>query len=228
MNAPNPDPEAAVAALVDELTRARDAITSLLGVTPSGVRAVEIADGRRAHLAAVPPDGVACLIGGRIARSRRDVRQIVTAGLVWEHVEHSIDPERLAYLNRAAARAIAALGDDAAVVDSLGALIEAVDALGGWRTDPLRARASFPEVDRGALLQDRAWRAYGAFVWASEPLAHRQDDLPVEVVSALRVLEEAAGRAGVTERLAEQMGQVVRACDDAAPEIVDRHVTPLE
>ena len=143
-------------------------------------------------------------------------------------IEQAIDPERLEYLNGAAARAIAAVGDDAGVSDALGALIEAVDALGAWRADPLRARASLPEVDRGAVLQDRAWRAYGAFVRASEPLAHRQDQLAPDVVSALRVLEEAAGRAGVTERLAERMGQVVRACDDAAPEIVDRHVTPLE
>lgn len=210
-----------------QLTEARERLAELLGVEPSGVRAVEITEGRRAYLAAVGGDGVACLVGGELATSRADVEQVATAGLLWEFVEETVDPERLDYLLGAAARALAALADHRRVSDAVGALVDAVHELRAWRIDPLRARASLPDVDRGAALQERAWNAYGVFVRASEPLVARQDALDPGLVSALRVLEEAAARAGVIERLTDAIGQAIRACGDAAPELADRHVTPL-
>lgn len=223
---PTPDhPD--VAALVAELTDAAAAVEALTGAPPAGVRAVEITPGRSVHVCAVPPDGVALLVDGRLATRRRDVHQALTAVLVGEHLLQVIDPEALEYLMEAGGRAIVALDGEPEVADAIAAVLHAVHGLVAWRQDPLRERTSLPDVDYGAALQERAWRAYGAFVRRSDALAQAQDALTPELVSALRVWEEAAGRAGVTERLADGMGQVMKACDDAAAELVDRHVTPL-
>lgn len=223
---PTPDhPD--VVALVAELTDAADAVEAQTGTRPEGVRAVEISPGMSVYVCAVTPDGLACLVDGRLATRRRDVRQAVTAALVGEHLMHVLDPEALTYLMEAGGRAIVALDGEPEVADSIAAVLHAVDRLLAWRLDPVRERTSLPDVDRGAALQEHAWRAYGGFVRGSDALARSQDALAPDLVSALRVWEEAAGRAGITERLAEGMGQVMKACDDAADELVDRHVTPL-
>ncbi|HWH14489.1 MAG TPA: hypothetical protein VNT51_07070 [Miltoncostaeaceae bacterium] len=220
--------EAALEELLAGLVAASAATEREAGVAAEGVRAVELAPGRMRYLCALPGPAFLCVDeGGRPLTEEREVHQAAVASLAFEHLEGMVDVSRLDELSAAAARVLAAVTEPPEVPAAVAAVAEAGRALAAWRASPLRAVASVPELDRASALQERAYRAYGAFVHTSDPLAARQQDLPAETVAALRGFEEAAARAGITERLAERLGQVVVSCDEGAAEIVAAHVTPL-
>lgn len=113
----------------------------------------------------------------------------------------------------------------------VAAALEAVAAraleLAAWREEPRRVVASVPALDDAILLQERLMLAYGRFVHASEPLVAVQDTLPGEAVEALRAVEEAAGRAGAGERLADRLAAAMPECDEGAGQVVAVHLTRL-
>jgi len=221
--------ETALEELLAGLVAASAAAARLCAAEPDGVRAVEVAPGRRRFLCALPGPGFLCLDeAGTPLTSAREVHQIAAASLAFEHVEGIVDVDRVDDLLAAAGRLLAVVTEPPAMLAAVAAVAEAARALAAWRASPLRAVASVPELDRVARIQEPAYRAYGAFVTASDPLVEAQDRLAPEVVAALSRFEEAAGAAGVTERLADRIGQVVSSCDEGADEIVAAHLAPLQ
>lgn len=222
-----PELERAIGDLVGRLQGAHDEAARHAGRAPLGVRAVEVVPGSLRFLCAFEGPGFLCLVDGTPARAARTVRETATAGLTWEHVESLVDADRLSELAVAAGRVLALTSEPPRMVGAVEELVEALRPLSAWRLNPLRACASVPQLDIAAALQDRAHRAFGMFVAASDHLVEAQDTLGPDLVAALRGFEEAAGRAGVGERLADVIGGLVPACDRAADEVVATHLTPL-
>lgn len=220
--------DAALQALVDDLGAAREAAGAIAGRPPLGLRAVELADDRRAYLCAFEGPAFLCLDGDlRPEASARAARQVATAGLLWEQAEGLVDAERLRELAGAVGRALAMGVEGAGVEDALGEVAELALALAAWREEPRRAVASLPDLDAGVARQERLLIGYGRFVAASEPLAADQDRLAPDLVQALRSVEEAAARAGAGERLAVRLADAMPGCDEGAGEIVAAHLTRL-
>ncbi|MDX6554645.1 MAG: hypothetical protein QOD86_840 [Miltoncostaeaceae bacterium] len=220
--------DAALQALVDDLGAAREAAGALAGRLPLGLRAVELAEGRRAYLCAFEGPGFLCLRGDLRAETReRAAHQVATASLLWEQAEGMVDAERLRELAGAIGRALAMGVEGPGVEHALGDVAELALALAVWRDDPRRAVASLADLDAGVAHQERLLTGYGRFVAASEPLAADQDRLAPELVQALRGVEEAAVRAGAVDRLAVRLADAMPGCDEGAGEIVAAHLTRL-
>lgn len=215
-------------ALVEGLGRARDAAGDLAGRPPLGVRAVEPSAGRRVYVAAFEGPAFLCL--GPDLRAEDDLRrarEASSASLLWEHVEALVDADDLRALAAAVARALAVGEDPHGIMAILQTVAARALELAAWRDEPVRALASVPDLDRAVVLQERMVGSYARFVRASEPLVERQDELSDELVAALRGLEEAAGRAGAGERLAERLAAAMPACEEGADMMVQAHLTRL-
>jgi hypothetical protein len=220
--------DVALQALVDELGAAREAAGAIAGRAPLGLRAVELADDRRAYLCAFEGPAFLCLDAElRPEASARAARQVATAGLLWEQAEGLVDAGLLRELAGAIGRALAMGVEGAGVGDALGEVAELALALAAWREEPRRAVASLPDLDAGVARQERLLIGYGRFVAASEPLAADQDRLAPDLVQALRGVEEAAVRAGAVDRLAVRLADAMPGCDEGAGEIVAAHLTRL-
>lgn len=215
-------------ALVTELTQAAEAASGAAGRPPIGVRAVEPLDGRRWYLAAFAGPRFLCLDQALATEGeRRRVHAAASAGLLVEAVEALLPPDDLRYFSEAGARLIALDAPTPGLDAALQRTGQDALALLAWREDPRREVASVAAVDVGVALQERMFTSYGCYVSASEPLVARQDELEPDLVSALRVYEEAAGRAGAGEKLASRLGDVMMDCEEGAEEVVAAHLTPL-
>jgi hypothetical protein len=220
--------DAALQALVDDLGAARAAAAGLAGRPPLGLRAVELAEGRRAYLCAFEGPGFLCLRADlRAEPSARAAHQVAAASLLWEQAEGMVDAERLRELAGAVGRALAMGVEGPGVEDALADVAELALALAAWRDEPRRAVASLPDLDAGVARQERLLTGYGRFVAATEPLAADQDRLAPELVQALRGVEEAAARAGAVDRLAVRLADAMPGCDEGAGEIIAAHLTRL-
>jgi hypothetical protein len=227
---PADDHEAWLATLARELEAARETAGRLAaGHAPLGLRAVEPVPGRRWYLCAFEGPGFLCLDAGLgPERSGERVREVAAAGLVVEHAEGLLDAEARDYLAGASGRLLTLDHGAATLAEPVAEVGERALDLARWRLAPQREVASVPALDAAIRLHDRLTAAYGAFVAASEPLVSRQDALAPELVSALRVFEEAAGRAGVGEPLAKRLGAALPDCQEGAAQVLDAHLTPVE
>lgn len=216
-----------VESLVADLGRAWGAAEGLAGRAPVGVRAVEPAVGRRSYLAAFD-EGVFLCLGGDLAAERdaAQVREVAACVLLVEHAESLVDVAELELVASLAARLVGLL-DDRPILDALAAVGQASIDLAAWRTAPERALASLPELEHGIRRHDRVREGFARFVEATEPLVMRQDELPDEVVAALRDLEQAAGRAGLDRPLAAAAAEAMAAIDAGAQEMVAGHLTRM-
>jgi hypothetical protein len=214
--------------LVQLLGSAREAATEVAGEPPLGVRAVEPAAGRRGYLCAFDGPRFLCL-DARLAPERdlRRARQAASAGLLWEHVETLVDAAALQDLAEAIGRLLAQGGDPPAVTATLEVVAARALELLAWREDPVRALASLPDTDTACRIQERLVGAYRRFVRASEPLVEVQDTLPAPLLQSLVAVEEAAGRAGAAERLAEALARAMPDCEEGAEQMMASHVTRL-
>jgi hypothetical protein len=221
--------EAALEGLVARLEAARISALQQAGRAPLGLREVELAMGTRTYLCAFAGPAFLCLTDeGRPAVDAHIVHRTATVSLVWEQLEAEVDLSRLGEVSEAAARVLAVTSEPAVMSDAIGATAEHARAIAQWRASPLRAVASLTQVDVLFALQERATRTYAQFVRASEPLVAQQDRLTPELVAALAGFERTAIAAGLGTRLADRLGAVVSACDQAAAEIVAAHLTPLD
>lgn len=217
-----------LAGLVDRLIAARDAAAGLAGREPLGVRAVEPAAGRRSYLAAFEGPAFLCLTSGLGAEvDERRAREAASASLLWETVEILVDSAALRDLARAVGRFLALGGDPVEVSETLEVVAARALDLAAWREEPVRALASLPALDDAVALHERLVGAYARFVRASEPLVAAQDTLTPEVIAALREVEEAAGRAGAAERLADRLAGAMPGCEDGADQMMAAHLTRL-
>lgn len=215
-------------ALLSQLTAAHAAATEHLGIAPLGLRAVEVTSGGRDYLCAFDGPVFLCLGAGLAPEPlARRVEQVASASLVWEQLEALIDADRLQDLVAAGARVLAVTNEPASMSEAIAMVAEHALSLAAWRAQPERALASLPQIDLACAQHERVFRSYERFVSATEGLVAAQDELPPDLVAALRSFEEAAGRAGVGERLAPRLGPVIEACHDAATQIAAAHVTPL-
>ncbi len=219
----------AATALLRQLQEAYTAAGALAHADPLGVRAVEPGPGRRAYLCAFDGPRFLCLTEDlRPERSIVRVREAASAGLLWEHLEHAVDPEALGELAQAVGRLLA-LGDDPkAVTESLERVAARALELRAWRDEPMRAVASMVAMDEGTALQERLHAAYTLYMRASEPLVETQDSLPAELVGALRTVEQSAAMARAPERLAEVLAAALPDSAEGADEVVAQHITRLE
>jgi hypothetical protein len=220
--------EAVLQELVARLTEASAVAARHAGREPLGVRAVELPPRQRAYVCAFEGPAFLCLDADmRPVGDPQVVRRAAAASLLWEQLEAVLDPDRLRAVAEAGGHVLAVMDGPPAMTFAVTTVAEEVGRLAAWRSSPMRAIASLPQMDVAATLQQRAYQAYGGFVAASEPLVARQDELPDGHVAALRGFEQAAAAAGVGERLADVIGTLMRACDDAAGEIVAGHLVPL-
>ncbi len=216
-------------ALARELTEAAEAAEAAAGREPLGIRAIEPLDGRRWYLAAFAGPAFLCLDRALTAeRDGRRVRAAASASLLVEAVEALLPPDELRYFSEAGARLIAQSAGSPHLDEALQATGQAILALLAWREDPQREVASVAAVDTAVALQERAFDAYGRYVAVSEPLVSRQDELAPDLVSALRVYEEAAGRAGVAEKLASRLADAMADCEEGAEQVAAAHLVPLD
>lgn len=215
-------------ALARELTEAAEAAEAAAGRAPLGIRAVEPLDGRRWYLAAFEGPAFLCL--DRELATERDVRRVraaASASLLVEAVEALLPPDELRYFSEAGARLIAQATDSPQLDAALQETGQAILTLLAWREDAQREVASVAAVDTAVALQERAFDAYGRYVAASETLVTRQDELAPDLVSALRVYEEAAGRAGVAEKLASRLADAMTDCEEGAEQVAAAHLVAL-
>lgn len=220
--------DAAVSDLVARLGAAQAEAAAIAGAPPLGLRAVELSAEPAHYVCAFP--GPAFLVldpGLRPLTSRHAVQRHAAASLLWEQLEALVDAGHLRELAAAGGRLLAVGVEPEAVAQAVQDTVQAVLRVAAWREGPLRAVASMTQVDVLSTLQERAHAAFVRFVAVTEPLVERQDRLGGELVAALRAFEEAAGLAGVGERLADRVGLMLPACDDGAAEIADAHLTPL-
>jgi hypothetical protein len=215
--------------LVLRLGNARASAEQHAARAPLGLREVELAMGARTYLCAFDGPGFLCLTHeGRPVTDAHVVQRTATVSLVWEQLEAEIDVSRLGEVSSAAARVLALTDEPAVMSDAIGATAEHAMAMAQWRESPLRAIASLTQIDVLFALQERANRAYGRFVQASEHLVAQQEQMTPELVATLGGFERAAITAGLGMRLADRLGAVVSACDQGAAEIVAAHLTPLD
>jgi hypothetical protein len=218
--------------LAERLGAAVDAATAAAGGrAPLGVRAVEAAPGRRGYLVAFEGPAFLCLADDLTPeRGTQRARQTASAGLLWEHAEQLVDAEALRELARAIGRLLALGGpgpDVAEAFETLERVAARAIELAAWRERPIRALARLDDLDRASRMQERLAGAYARFVRASDPLVAVQESLDAELVQRLRAVEEAAGRAGAGERLADRLARALPDCDDGADQILAAHLTRL-
>lgn len=222
-------PSDAAAALLADLQRAYAAAARHRGHEPVGVRAVEWTPAERGYLCAFEDGGFLCLEGDLApARTVHRVREIAGTGLLWEHLEERVDPERLEGVATAIARLLARDTDPPELARSLEEVAARALEMIDWRARPERALASLVELDAATALHDRLHAAYANYLRLSEPLVERQDELPGELVSALRDVEQAAGWAGLLERLADAMARAMTPATEGADQVAAAHVTRLD
>lgn len=208
-------------ALVVELTEAREAAVRIVGREPLGLRAVEPAPGQRWYLCAFDGPSFLCLdVTLRPEAEHGRIREVASGNLLIERAEGLIDSAELSYLAGAAGRLLAATAEPAEVTASLEAVAQRALEMAAWRESPQREVASVAALDTAIALHERFHRAYGHFVSVSQPLVEKQDELDPELVSGLRVFEEAAGRAGVGDSLARILGQIVEDCAEGAEQVL--------
>lgn len=214
--------------LAAELAEASAAAAAMVGRDPLGLRAVDTAGGLRRYLVAFPGPGFVCLAPDLTAEREASVaHEVAASGVMWEHLEGLLDPAALRYFVAAGGRLLA-LGDEpAAMYEALQDVGQRTLDLIGWRESPQREVASLAALDAACLLHEGVRTAYGRYVAASEPLVGRQDELAPELVSALRVYEEAAGRAGLGVPLAGRLGEAAEDSHEAADQVVALHLTAL-
>jgi hypothetical protein len=223
-----------VEALLAGLEAAAGAAAARAGRAPAGVRAVEPGPrpgGPRWYLCAFEGPAFLCLAGDLVPEPDPGrVREVVMAGLVWEHAEEMVEAGALHVL-AGVAEGLAGGGDPhlagAGAVPHLAELTIAARAFAGWREAPERALASLPQLDAAAAHHERVRRAYGGFVAATDPLVAVQDGLPGDLVQMLRALEEAAGAAGVGEALAPRIAAVIAALEEQVDEVLATHLRPF-
>jgi voltage-gated potassium channel Kch len=226
------DEEEELRELAERLAAARDAAAAAAGGRPPlGVRAVEPAPGRRGYLVAFEGPGFLCLAGDLTPeRGLARARRTASAGLLWEHAEELVDADALRELARAVGSFLARGARGPGVAESSEAL-ERVAAraieLAAWRERPIRALARVEDLDEAARLQERLAGAYARFMRASDPLVAVQETLDAELVQRLRAVEEAAGRAGAGERLADRLARALPDSDEGADQILAAHITRL-
>lgn len=221
--------ESAATELLADLQAAYAAAAALAGAEPLGLRAVEHSPGSRAYLCAFEGPRFLCLTASLEAQaSASRVREVAAAGMLWEHLEQAVDPEALGELVGAIGRLLA-LGDEPReVTESLERVAARALELKAWREEPVRAVASMLAMDAATALQERLHAAYSLYVRASEPLVGTQDTLPVELVGALRSVEQCAAMARAPERLADILGAALPDSTDSADQVVEDHITRLE
>ena len=220
--------DASLDALVAALGDARNQAEVIVGTAPAGVRAVEPARGRRWYLCAFDGPRFLCLDADfEVEQDRRRVRQAATCVLLVEHAESLLEQGEVDIL-AAAASALAAHVEAVDLRDALGALQAAAQELASWCAASERAVASLPQIEVATRLHDLARRQYERYVEGTEPLVAIQDRLADELVTSLRDLEEAAGRAGISRPLASAIAEAMQALDTGAAEMVAKHITPLE
>ncbi|MEQ8832933.1 MAG: hypothetical protein RIB67_00650 [Miltoncostaeaceae bacterium] len=214
--------------LLADLQRAYHAAAARADREPVGVRAVEWAPSERGYLCAFEDGRFLCLDTDLApAASAARAREIAGTGLLWEHLEERVDPERLEGVATAIARLLASAPEHREVAAGLERVAARVIELLEWRVRPERALASLVDLDEGTALHDRLHAAYGNYLRLSEPLVERQDELPGDLVAALRDVEQAAGWAGLLERLADAMARAMTPAAEGADQVVDAHLTPL-
>lgn len=218
----------AAAALLADLQHAYHAAASVADREPLGVRAVEWAPGSRGYLCAFEDGRFLCLDEGLapVSATHR-LREIAGTGLLWEQLEEVVDPERYERLASAIGRLLATADEPRAVVAALAQVAERAAEMSAWRTDPARNLASLVALDEATALHDRLHAAYGNYLHASEPLVERQDELDGDLVARLRDVEQAAGWAGLHERLADTMARAMAGASDGADQVLAAHLTPL-
>ena len=220
--------DASLETLVAALAEARARAERVVGRSVLGVRAVEPADGRRWYLCALNAAGVVCLDAGfAVEHDARRVHQAALCALLVEHAESLVEDGELDILARAAST-LAVHVEAAELRQALAAVGAGVQELAGWRRAPERAVASLPQLEAAIRLHDSVRGQYERYVEGTEPLVAIQDRLADELVTALRDMEEAAGRAGIVRPLAGVLAEAMQALDAGADEIVAKHVPPLE
>ena len=216
-------------ALADELTEAAAAAAAAAQREPEGIRAIEPLAGRRWYLAAFPGPGFVCLDRAlAVERRAARVREAASGGLLVEAVETLLPVDGLRYFSEAGGRLLALAPEAPGADAALQATGQATLDLLAWREDVQREVASVAALDAAVALQERVFTAYGRYVTASEPLVERQEALAPELVSALRVYEEAAGRAGAAEKLSTRLADVMADCEEGAEQVVAAHLVPLD
>lgn len=213
--------------LAAQLAAARDAAEAVAQRPSLGLRAVEPGAGRW-YLCAFEGPSFLCLTADLAPEaSERRTRDAATASLLHERLEQLVDAYLLRDLAAAVGRALARADEDAGVCETLGQVAQAALDLASWREAPERTIASIPDLDAGSRLHERLRGAYRRFVIATDPLVPHQDTLDPDRMAALRGVEEAAGRAGVGESLAQRLGATMEDCDEAAAQVVAAHLTRL-
>jgi nucleotide-binding universal stress UspA family protein len=214
--------------LVEDLGSARDRAEAIAGDHPLGVRAVEIVEGRRGYLVALPGPRFLCLDGALATEgSGRRARETARASLLAEYTESALDAALLNALVESVGRALAVGIDPPEVQEALGELAQRAIDVAEWSAAPERALASVPRLDDALALHARLLRAWERYVKVSEPLAEAQDALDDQTLAALRGIEEAAAAAGAARSLTDALAQAMSQCDAAADEILAAHVTRL-
>ncbi|MEZ5081454.1 MAG: hypothetical protein R2878_12530 [Thermoleophilia bacterium] len=219
--------DAALEALLARQQRAHAAALRVAGREPLGLRIIDLGDGNPHTLCAFAGPGFLCLRSDDTPQpDRRHVVRHAAAGLLWEHVEGLVDAARFEALATAGGR-LRALALPQDVADAVDSVVEQTIPIVHWRTSPLRAVVDMSQLDVLTARHTEANRAFSRFVSATDPLAEEQSALDAALVSALGDFERAAVDSGVTERLADVINAALVACDDAANEMADAHLTPL-
>jgi hypothetical protein len=215
-------------ALAAELGEVEKAASALVSQDALGLRAVEPIPGRRWYLCAFAGPAFLCIRRDLAPESRSaQVREVAAGSLLVERAEVIVDAAELRYLAGAAGRLLAAAGEPGDLEESIELVAHRALQIAAWRESPQREVASVAALDTAVALQEHFLTAYGRFVALSQPLVERQDELEPDVVSGLRVFEEAAGRAGIGEPLASRLGATIEDCDEGARQVVAAHLLPL-
>ncbi len=219
--------DATLAELAEHLTRAQEAAAAAAGRLPTGLRVVEPAPGHRWVLCAFDGPAFLCLDEKHQAeQSEEAVRRAAICALLVEQVESLVDAEELTL--------VAGICDRVASSDREGSLGEVLrDVARGareleqWRRAPGRVVAAVAEIDHGVACHERVRRHYERFLELSEPLVAVQDTLPGDLVDALRDLDAAASRAGLTTALPVAVAGAFEGVEAGADEMIAAHLTPL-
>jgi hypothetical protein len=215
-------------ALAAELGQVEQAVRSLSDRSLLGLRAVEPLLGQRWYLCAFDGPSFLCLKRDlSVEKNSKQVREVAAGSLLVERAEAIIDAAEIKYLASAAGRLLAAAGEPGDLEESIELVAHRALQLAEWRESAQREVASVAALDTAVALHEAFSKAYGEFVSRSQPLVERQDELEPEVVSGLRVFEEAAGRAGIGEPLATRLGATLEDCDEGAAQVLAAHVLPL-
>ncbi len=219
--------DAALAELAEHLTRAQEAAAVAAGRPPTGLRMVEPAPGSNWFLCAFDGPAFLCLDERyQPETSEEAVRRAAICALLVEQVEGLVDAEELTLVVGICER-VGRTGVDSDVGDVLKDVARAARELEQWRSDSRRVVAAVEEIDHGVACHERARRHYERFLELSEPLVAVQDTLPGDLVDALRDLDAAASRAGLTMALPVAVAGAFEGVEAGADEMIAAHLTPL-